>query len=202
MTKPSQAVEADARPSRAPRVPGRRVAAFQLLALAVVVAVAVLISLNLIPVHALKHAANWKLPILGILTGLAVLSELTSTQLPSGLNISGSFLAITVAAVLLGGPPAAIVAVFTIAIGWFRSRESGHGLRQNLVTFSAFALLSGVWVHWIALSLHVVHRDATLNRSATYFLLVFATFMIALAINFALTTGYGCWIMRVPIVDK
>ncbi len=69
---------------------------------------------------------QWKLAALGLLTLLSVLSELTSAKLPSGVvDISGSFLAIMLAAVLLGGTPAAIVGALTIGIGWFSTRERG-----------------------------------------------------------------------------
>ena len=51
---------------------------------------------------------------------LSVVSELTASSLPSGLlGISGGFLAITLAAVLLGGTPAAIVGTVTIALAGY-----------------------------------------------------------------------------------
>jgi len=83
------------------------------------------------------HTTSWMIAVLGILTALAVLSEMTSTLLPSGLmNISGSFLAIALAAVLLGGAPAAVVGSLVTGIGWLRWRERGDLFRNNLVTFT------------------------------------------------------------------
>src|ERR1700753_3668951 len=79
-----------------------------------------------------RHTASWNLPYLAVLIVLSALSDLMSARLPSGVTITGSFLGIVLAAVLLGGPPAAIVGTVTIVIGWTRSRESGELFRQNL----------------------------------------------------------------------
>ncbi len=96
------------------------------------------------------------------------------------------------AAVLLGGPPAAIVGALTIGIGWFRSRERGDLFRNNLATFTWFPLLSGLLFHWLAgpVGVNLKHVDASTSTTRSYYLIVFATFMVALALNFAMVTGY------------
>src|SRR5690349_10539066 len=77
--------------------------------------------------------ANWDLLTLGLLLGLAIASDLMAASIRSSkLKVSGSFLAIVVAMVLLGGAPAALVGVLTITAGWLKWREKPHYLLANL----------------------------------------------------------------------
>src|SRR5581483_4672378 len=98
----------------------------------------------------------------------------------------GSFLALVLAIVLLGGAPAAIVGVATIAIGWFRWREAPHYLRNNLVTYALFPLLAGIAFHAAAAGL-----DAP-SGTPTWYVLVAGAFALALTLNFTLIAGYQC----------
>ncbi len=108
-------------------------------------AVAVVLAVQVAP------AADWDLRKLAILIVLAVISNLTSTPLLSGrMNVSGAFLGVVLAAVVLGGAPAAIVGAVTISVGWLRWRERAHFFRQNLVMYIWFPLLSGILFHWWA----------------------------------------------------
>jgi diguanylate cyclase (GGDEF)-like protein len=175
-----------ARVHRAP-LRARTVTAVHLLLFAAAVAVAVLTA----------HTDNWKIAELLILIALAVTSELTATALPSGAtSVSGSFLGITLAAVVLGGAEAAIVGVLTIGISWFRWREKPHLLRNNLVTFAWFPLLSG-------LMFHAIQQSAGLEyKQASYYLLVFGTFMLALTLNFTMVAGYECLVGRLSVRNK
>jgi diguanylate cyclase len=135
--------------------------------------------------------AQWhgeELIYLGVLILLSAASELTAVSLESGIFIiSGSFLGIMLAAVLLGGTPAAIVGVTTISIGWVRWREDIQHFRQNLVTFAWFPLLSGLLFHWLANAPSVVSH---VSEPWTYYLLVFATFVFALVLNFSMVAAY------------
>ena len=150
------------------------------------------------------HTADWILIDLGILSALAVISDVTAVALPSGMmNVSGSFLGITLAAVLLGGAPGAVVGTLTIGIGWLRWRERADLFRNNLMTFMWFPLLSGLLFHWV--STHtgvVVHHHHQATYSASYYLLVFAVFMFALGLNFAMVTGYEGLIGRTSMPKK
>ena len=67
--------------------------------------------------------ANWDLPLLGILLGFSVFSDLTAISTDSRVKISGSFLALTLAMVFLGGTPAALIGAITILVGWLRWRD-------------------------------------------------------------------------------
>jgi len=150
------------------------------------------------------HTDNWNIAELLILIALAVTSELTATLLPSGrTSVSGSFLGITLGAVVLGGSEAAIIGVLTIAIAWFRSREEPHLLRNNLVTFAWFPLLSGIMFHVLSDKWNLVNRSGQLKYTdPSLYLLVFGTFMVALTLNFTMVAGYECMARSLSIRKK
>ncbi len=171
-------------------------------------AAAVLVSL--ITARTATHAVDWSPVYLPVLVVLSVISELTSARLPSGTIISGSILGIMLAAVLLGGPPAAVVGALTIMIGWFNSRERGDLFRQNLVTFIWFPLLSGLLFQSLAgfagLRLPESRSEGLLvqhyQANSTYYLIVFATFIFALLLNYSMVTAYVCFMNRASFLKR
>jgi len=155
-------------------------------ALAVVVAVAVLWA----------SEANWDLTLFGVLLAFCVFSDLTAVEAQARVKISGSFLALVVAMVLLGGTPAALVGVVTILAGWLRWRESWDYLLNNLLTFASFPLIGGL-----------VFGDATEawgvgSGDPVFYLLIFTLFQFALAINFLMVAGYGSYVERTAFSVK
>src|SRR5262245_44604935 len=78
-------------------------------------------------------SADWDLALFGILLGFSVFSDLTAIETSSKLKTSGSFLALVLAIVFLGGPPAAAIGVLTIAAGWLRWRDNAHDLLVNVL---------------------------------------------------------------------
>src|SRR3954465_5895555 len=95
-------------------------------------------------------AANWDIPVFVALSAFAVVSDLwaidTSAN-PTGkdrLLMSGSFLALVVAMVLLGAVPAALIGLATIAIGHVRFAERWDLFANNLVAYAWFPLLGGI----------------------------------------------------------
>jgi diguanylate cyclase (GGDEF)-like protein len=150
------------------------------------------------------HTANWDLPELGILILLAAVSDLTSTALASStrMNVSGSFLGMTLAAVLLGGTPAACVGLVTISISWLRWREAGPAFRQNLVMFTWFPLLSGLMFQRLSAMAHVTEHRWHYYEQPAYYLLVFAVFVAALVMNFLMVAVYYRVINDVPILKR
>ena len=70
--------------------------------------------------------------------------------------------------------------MLTIAVGWLRSREASHYLRNNLVTFAWFPLLGGLFFHVVA---HAAGLD---SGEIGYYLLIFVMFVFALALLFGL----------------
>jgi diguanylate cyclase (GGDEF)-like protein len=149
------------------------------------------------------HLARWDLAELGILALLSALSELTSAKLPSGvLDVSGSFLGIMLAVVLLGGTPGAIIGALTICIGWFSTRERADLFRHNLLTFTWFPLLSGLMFHWLSNAAGVGFHDRNYENNLYYYLLVFATFMVALALNWGSVSVFQCMLNRQSLLHK
>ena len=59
----------------------------------------------------------------------------------SKVKISGSFLALVLAMVFLGGTPAAVIGVMTIFVGWLRWRDAWHYLLNNVLTYATFPLV-------------------------------------------------------------
>ena len=96
--------------------------------------------------------------------------------------------------VLLGGSPAALIGVLTILIGWPRWREPADMLLNNLLTYATFPLAGGL------LFLGVTEAAGIATASMAYYMLVFALFLIALTINFAMVWSYSCYVKRLPFM--
>jgi putative nucleotidyltransferase with HDIG domain len=140
--------------------------------------------------------AHWDMGLFWVLLAFSLFSDLTAVSTPSRLKVSGSFLALVVAMVLLGGPPAAIMGVATICGGWLRWRDTGHDFFNNIVTYAVFPLAGGI-------AFEATTGAAGAGSSdATYYVLIFALFQFALAINFLMSAGYGAYVERVPFSDK
>ena len=69
-------------------------------------------------------------------------------------------------------------------IGWLRTRYNLYGLLVNLVNYAWFPLLAGI-------ALRAVNSSADFGpKDAQFYLLVFGVFLLALAVNFAVTAAY------------
>jgi diguanylate cyclase (GGDEF)-like protein len=169
------------------RQPGRIVALIQIAALLTAGGVVVLTA----------DSGRWSLWRLLVIAVFAVVSDLTAVDTGwTRVRVSGSFLGIVLAAVLLGGGPAALIGALTIAVGHLRWREAPHFFRNNLATYSWYPLLSGLF---FSAAVHLTHAKAS---GAGYYLLVFATFVLALALNFYGIAAYSCWLERSSLLHK
>ncbi|HST69196.1 MAG TPA: HD-GYP domain-containing protein [Solirubrobacterales bacterium] len=139
---------------------------------------------------------NWDIGLLLVLFSFAAFSDLTAITTNAQLKISGSFLALVLAMVFLGGPPAALVGVLTILVGWLRWRDEPHDLLNNLVTYATFPLLGGLAFTAIADQANVQSSEPM------FYVMVFVLFQVVLALNFVMTAGYGCYLERVPFREK
>src|SRR5436190_13518070 len=143
---------------------------------------------------AVAGTASWHFPLLVSLFGFAVVSDLwaidTSAKLGNKgrLLMSGSFLALVLAMVLLGGAPAALIGVGTIAVGHFRFRERRDLFVNNLVAYAWFPLLGGIAFHGSTDALRLTADDSA------YYALASGVFFLALAVNFVVVAGYGCYL--------
>ncbi|MDX6649606.1 MAG: hypothetical protein QOJ97_1557 [Solirubrobacteraceae bacterium] len=172
---------------RLARQPTRAVLGAQLLALGGALAAAV----------ALAPTASWEPGLLVALAGCAVAGDLAASRTGAAkLKVSGSFLALVLAMVLLGGPPAAAIGTLCILVGWLRHREAPHYLRQNLVVYAWFPLAAGA-------AFHAAVAGGSISRTGpVFYVLVFATFILALALNFTLAAGYQSWLERSRLSAK
>lgn len=140
--------------------------------------------------------ANWDPALFGILLAFSVFSDLTAITTTSKVRLSGSFLPIVLAIVLLGGPPAAVIGILTIFIGWLGERNALHLELNNLLTYAGFPLVTGLAFHWVTTS-----ADISTSQPAFY-ALVFAAFLLALALNFTLIASYSCYLDRSSFLKK
>jgi putative nucleotidyltransferase with HDIG domain len=166
--------------------PTRLVFAGMCLALPVVVAIAVWRA----------PECNWDLVLLAVLLAFSVISTLTAVATESKVQVSGSFLALVIAMVFLGGSPAALIGVVSILVGWLRWREEWHFLVNNLLTYAIFPMIGGTVFSTVSEA-----AALTLDDPAFY-LLVFALFQFSLAINFVLTAGYRAYVERVRFASQ
>src|SRR3954469_8323493 len=135
-------------------------------------------------------SANWDVPLFCILLGFSVFSDLTAISTTSKVKISGSFLALVLAMVFLGGTPAAVIGVLTIFAGWLRWRDEGHYLLNNVLTYATFPLVSGIAFH------EIVDNGRVAETDASFYALIFGIFLVALAINFTMIASYSCYLDR------
>jgi putative nucleotidyltransferase with HDIG domain len=131
---------------------------------------------------------NWDIALFGVLLAFSIFSDLTAVTTESRVKVSGSFLALVIAMVFLGGTPAALIGVVTILIGWFRWRDVPHYLLNNVLTYALFPLIGGVLFRAVTEAAGVTQDDSI------FYLLVFALFQVSLALNFVFTAGYRAYI--------
>jgi len=141
--------------------------------------------------------ADWNLPLFAILLGFSVFSDVTAIETESRLKISGSFLALVLAMVLLGGTPAALIGVSGIFAGWLlRFREPLHDLLINLLTYVTFPLVVGVAFRETIAHSHIATSEPV------FYVLVFGAFLAALAMNFSMIGAYTCYLERSSFIEK
>ena len=167
--------------------PSRAVVAAEVAALAAAVAICVLD----IP------WANWNLTLFATLLAIAVASDLFRIRLPARqIVVSASFMPIVTAAVFLGGPPASVIAVVTIAISWIKERYPPSILLMNLVTYAWFPLIAGS-------VFHAIDQTGSIDSgSVVFYLLVFGVFVLALGINFTIVASYTSYEERSRFATK
>ncbi len=139
---------------------------------------------------------NWELGFFTVLLAFSIFSDLTAVPTDSKVKISGSFLALVVAMVFLGGTPAALIGIATILTGWLRWRDDWHYLLDNILTYALFPLVGGIAFHEGVTALGLTAADPA------FYLCVFALFQLALALNFMMIASYGCYVERSKFSTK
>jgi putative nucleotidyltransferase with HDIG domain len=141
-------------------------------------------------------SADWDPALFGLLLAFAVASDLIGVDTSSRIRVSGSFLSLVVAMVLLGGAPAALLGVATILAGWLRWRERLIYLVNNALAYAVFPLVGGILFQW------AMDASGLSSGDPAYYLLVLAVSQFALAANFLMIASYGCYVERRPFSEK
>ena len=158
--------------------PSKLIIATQVVGLILVCAIGVLTA----------DTANWDPALFFILLAFSIFSDLTAISTPSKLKLSGSFLPMMLAMVFLGGPPAALIGLLTISVGWLGSRNAGHLFLNNVLAFMMSPLITGLTFHYVTTSAGITDSEPA------FYALVLAGFGLALAINFTMIFAYSCYL--------
>ena len=126
-----------------------------------------------------------------MLLGLALASDLFAVSY-GGQRISGSFLALVLAAALLGPAPATAIGIAAVLFDHLRARNPIPLLIANLATFATFPLVGGL----------LIEAADVAPKSAAFPLLVFATFMVTNLLNFAMIGGHHSFATHVPLMGE
>ncbi|MBS1887467.1 MAG: HD-GYP domain-containing protein [Actinobacteria bacterium] len=141
-------------------------------------------------------SANWDFALLAVLLGFAGFSDLTAKVVAERLNISGSFPALVLAMVFLGGSPAALMGLATAFMGYLRWREPTSSFVQNLLNYSLFSLVGGLVFQGM------VKATGVTDSEVGFYVLIFGVFMLALAINFSLAAIYIRYVQGTSILHQ
>jgi putative nucleotidyltransferase with HDIG domain len=178
----ARGAERDPGPRPEPAAPalreGRRraTAIGQAVLLAIAVAVAALVS----------EREQWSPPALVALLALLTLGSDLIVLDAKRFRIGGSFLGTVLAMAVLGPAPAVALALTATAADALRSRPRGTYLLNNLVTHATFPLLGG-------LILHALRETGTVEHGG-FAVAVFAVFVLANILNFAMIAGHTVWL--------
>jgi diguanylate cyclase (GGDEF)-like protein len=145
---------------------------------------------------ATSWTSSWSWPLFAAIGVFTILGELIQVETGPKLRVSGSFLGLVVAAAVLGPGPGAVLGLITTVISSVRHREALHFFINNLLAYTAFPLATGIFFHESVRAGHLGPDHAA------YYLLVFAAFAIALALNFVQCAGITCWLDGVSILHK
>jgi len=139
---------------------------------------------------------TWHLGQLAVIVVLTVAGDLLSVEIGSRLRVSGTSLGVMLAIVLQGPAAAVVVALIAVALGWLRSREQPPALLHNFVNHAWFALVGGLFFQTATEVARIGADDPA------YYLLVFATSVVILVVNFLAAASYRSYLDRVSIIQK
>jgi putative nucleotidyltransferase with HDIG domain len=136
-------------------------------------------------------AADWDPPALAVLLlGLALATDWFAVS-HGGQRISGSFLALVLAAALLGPAPATAIGIAAVLFDQVRAHNRLPLLIANLAAFATFPLVGGL----------IIDAANVAPESTTFPLLVFATFAVTVLLNFLMIGGHHAFETRTPLID-
>jgi putative nucleotidyltransferase with HDIG domain len=129
-------------------------------------------------------AADWHpVGLVLLLSALAIGSDMLVTEV-RGVRVSGAFLAIVLAMVLLGPAPAVAISVASTVVDAFVSRRSWDRALNNLVTYVTFPLVGAL------LAEATIGEAAPTGSSLQYCALVVVIFMATNVLNFLMVAAF------------
>jgi len=123
---------------------------------------------------------DWNLLLAGILFGFIFAAEYMAFPLKGGGRVSGSIIVLVVSAVLLDSLPAMGLGIAATLVSWLKWREAPRHFWVNLINCAIYPLAAGMFFHY------TVRLAGVDQHQLAYYLLVFATYAVALLINFML----------------
>jgi len=140
---------------------------------------------------------HWSLGPLLVLTGFTTVSMLADVGVgASRVRISGVLIGLIVAITSVGPGPAALLGASTMFITGLRIRTPFSVLRNNVMVFTWFPLTAGLFFH------AVVRMTGAGPYNVAYYLIVFLTFVVALAVNIVGVFAYMCRLDGSSFVQK
>jgi putative nucleotidyltransferase with HDIG domain len=140
--------------------------------------------------------ADWQpVALVFVLLALALISDRFAVEF-GGQRISGSFLALVLAAALLGPAPATAIGIAAVLFDEIFARKRFGLFLANLAAFATFPLIGGLLFEW-ELETWRVPLD-----SAAFPLLVFAVFLVTNFLNFVMIGGHHAFEARVPLAGE
>src|ERR1700712_3227881 len=138
-----------------------------------------------------SQTGDWRpLALVGVLLALALATDLFAVSY-GGQRISGSFLALVLAAALLGPAPATAIGIAAVLFDQVRAHNRLPLLIANLAAFATFPLVGGL----------IIDAAGVAPESTTFPLLVFATFAVTVLLNFLMIGGHHAFETRTPLID-
>jgi putative nucleotidyltransferase with HDIG domain len=133
---------------------------------------------------AVSSTDDWQpVSLVGLLFVLAVGSDMLSVEI-RGVRVSGAFLAIVLAMVLLGPAPAAAIGLISASVDAVFSRRPWDKAFNNIVTWATFPLLGGLLLQAIG------GGEAGQNEGLWFPAAVLAVFMATNFLNFLMVAAF------------
>jgi putative nucleotidyltransferase with HDIG domain len=142
----------------------------------------------------LTRPGDWRpLSLVGMLFVLAVVSEMVTVEI-RGIRISGAFLALALAMVLLGPAPAVAIGCGSACIDALMSRRSADRALVNVATYATFPLVGGVLADLLNGGSSVANAD-----TLTFAAVVLVVFITTNVLNFLMIATAGALAFRVSL---
>jgi putative nucleotidyltransferase with HDIG domain len=128
-------------------------------------------------VFLLRDVGSWQPAVFLFLLAFGLIGDRLEVETRT-LTVSGAFLALGLAMVLLGPVPAAIIGLLTTLVDAIQRRPPWHYVLSNIATFLVFPLVGGSLVHLVGDALDLGPSDAD------FAFVVIGAFLVANALNF------------------